>query len=86
MHLSFVPLQEDGRLFAKEIIGNKKKLMKWQDAYWEHMVKRFPELERGLSASETGWDYIPPEELEAYAHDDRNERNKTKGRGADVRD
>ena len=60
MHLSFVPLTEDGRLSAKEIIGNKKKLIKWQDAYWEHMVKRFPELERGLSASETGRDYIPP--------------------------
>ena len=60
MHLSFVPLTEDGRLCAKEIIGNKKKLTKWQDAYWEHMVKRFPELERGLSASETGRDYIPP--------------------------
>lgn len=60
MHLSFVPLTEDGRLCAKEIIGNKKKLTKWQDAYWEHMVKRFPELERGVSASETGRDYIPP--------------------------
>jgi hypothetical protein len=60
MHLSFVPLTEDGRLSAKEIIGNKKKLTKWQDAYWEHMVKRFPELERGVSASETGRDYIPP--------------------------
>ena len=60
MHLSFVPLTEDGRLSAKEIIGNKKKLIKWQDAYWEHMVKRFPELERGLSASETSRDYIPP--------------------------
>ncbi len=60
MHLSFVPLTEDDRLCAKEIIGNKKKLTKWQDAYWEHMVKRFPELERGVSASETGRDYIPP--------------------------
>ena len=60
MHLSFVPLTEDGRLCAKEIIGNKKKLTKWQDAYWDHMVKRFPELERGLSISETGRDYIPP--------------------------
>ncbi len=151
MHLSFVPLTEDGRLSAKEIIGNKKKLIKWQDAYWEHMVKRFPELERGLSASETGRDYIPPrvfkemyskvfgsmkaenaalelanetltaelkesrqesvlkrmadlqlrrdydaavallerippEVLEAYARDDRSERNKTKGRDADVRE
>jgi hypothetical protein len=52
MHLSFVPLTEDGRLSAKEILGNKK-LTKWQDAYWEHMVKHYPELERGQSANET---------------------------------
>ena len=35
MHLSFVPLTDDGRLCAKEIIGNKKKLTQWQDAFWE---------------------------------------------------
>ena len=60
MHLSFVPLTEDGRLSAKEIIGNRKKLTMWQDAFWEHMVQKFPELERGMSASETGRDHIPP--------------------------
>lgn len=60
MHLSFVPLTEDGRLCAKEIIGNKKKLTQWQDAFWEHMVEKFPDLERGLSASETSRDHIPP--------------------------
>ena len=60
MHLSFVPLTEDGRLCAKEIIGNKKKLIKWQDGFWEHMVKKFPNLERGESASKTGRDDIPP--------------------------
>ena len=60
MHLSFVPLTEDGRLCAKEIIGNKKKLTAWQDAYWEHMVRKYPELERGMSAGETGRDHIPP--------------------------
>ena len=60
MHLSFVPLTEDGRLCAKEIVGNKKKLTQWQDRFWEHMVKRYPDLERGESASETGRDHIPP--------------------------
>ena len=60
MHLSFVPLTEDGRLSAKEIIGNRKKLTMWEDAFWEHMVQKFPELERGMSASETGRDHIPP--------------------------
>ncbi len=60
MHLCFVPLTEDGRLSAKDILGNKKKLTQWQDKFWEHMVRKYPELERGESASLTGRDHIPP--------------------------
>ena len=60
MHLCFVPLTEDGRLSAKDIVGNKKKLTWWQDEFWKHMVKKYPELERGESASETGRQHIPP--------------------------
>ncbi len=60
MHVTFVPLTQDNRLCAKEIIGNKKKLTAWQDAYWQHMAASFPELERGESASLTGRDHIPP--------------------------
>ena len=59
MHLCFVPLTEDKRLCAKEILGNKKKLTQWQDKYWEHMVKKYPTLERGETASETGRKHIP---------------------------
>ncbi|MCD8366189.1 MAG: plasmid recombination protein, partial [Clostridiales bacterium] len=40
--------------------GNKKKLTWWQDEFWKHMVKKYPELERGESASQTGRDHIPP--------------------------
>ena len=60
MHLSFVPLTEDKRLSAKDIVGNKKKLTWWQDEFWKHMVKKYPDLERGESASQTGRDHIPP--------------------------
>lgn len=60
MHVTFVPLTEDHRLTAKEIIGNKRKLIQWQDDYFRHMVTKYPELERGESASETGRDHIPP--------------------------
>ncbi len=60
MHLSFVPLTADGRLCAKEIVGNKKKLTEWQDKFWAHMVKKYPDLERGESAGKTGRDHIPP--------------------------
>ena len=60
MHLCFVPLTEDKRLSAKDIIGNKKKLTQWQDEFWKHMVKKYPDFERGESASETGRTHIPP--------------------------
>ena len=59
MHLCFVPLTADGRLSAKDIIGNKKKLTQWQDDFWKHMVKKYPDFERGESASETGRTHIP---------------------------
>ena len=68
MHLCFVPLTEDKRLCAKEILGNKKKLTQWQDKYWEHMVKKYPDLERGESASETGRTHIPPRLFKEAVH------------------
>ncbi len=68
MHLCFVPLTADGRLSAKEIVGNKKKLTQWQDRFWEHMVKKYPDLERGESASKTGRDHIPPRLFKEAVH------------------
>ena len=68
MHLCFVPLTADGRLSAKEIVGNKKKLTQWQDRFWEHMVKKHPDLERGESASKTGRDHIPPQLFKEAVH------------------
>ena len=59
MHLCFTPITEDGRLSAKEIIGNRIQLTKWQDEFFAHMVKKFPDLERGESASKTGRRHIP---------------------------
>ena len=58
MHLSFVPITKDGRLSAKDIIGNRKSLTAWQDRYWQHMVSKYPELERGESASKTILDLL----------------------------
>ena len=60
MHLCFVPLTEDKRLSAKEILGNRKKLTKWQDEFWQHMTAKFPELERGETVSKMGRNHIPP--------------------------
>ena len=68
MHLAFVPLTADGRLSAKEIVGNKKKLSRWQDKFWEHMVKKYPDLERGESAAKTDRDHIPPRLFKEAVH------------------
>ena len=61
MHLCFVPITADGRLSAKEIVGNKKRLTQWQDEFWSYMVKKYPDFERGESASLTGRTHIPPQ-------------------------
>ena len=45
MHLSFVPITQDGRLCAKEILGNKKKLTWWTGR--DHIPPRvFKEMTR----------------------------------------
>ena len=59
LHLVFVPLTKDNRLCAKEIIGNRANLTKWQDDFHAYMVEKYPDLERGESASKTGRKHIP---------------------------
>ena len=59
MHLTFVPLTPDKRLSAKEIAGNSKKMVWWQDEFWAYMVKEFPTLQRGESAKSTRRKHIP---------------------------
>ena len=49
LHLVFVPLTKDNRLCAKEIIGNRANLTKWQDDFHAYMVEKYPDLERGES-------------------------------------
>ena len=65
MHLIFVPLTPDNRLSAKTIIGNRKKLTQWQDEFHTHMVKKYPDFERGESASSTGRVHLPPRQYKA---------------------
>ena len=59
LHLIFVPLTRDNRLCAKEIIGNRANLTKWQDDFYACMAEQYPDLERGESASKTGRRHIP---------------------------
>lgn len=50
LHLCFTPITEDGRLSAKEILGNRAQPSKWQDEFHAHMKKVCPVLKRGESA------------------------------------
>ena len=51
--------KRQGRLSAKDIMGNKKKLTWWQDEFWKHMVKKFPDLELSLIHILSGMDVRP---------------------------
>ena len=59
LHLCFTPITKDGRLSAKEILGNRAQLSKWQDKFHAHMRKAFPALQRGESALVTKRKHIP---------------------------
>lgn len=61
LHLCFVPLTKDGRLSAKEILGNKKTMIRWQDDFYACMAERWPELERGAPAVETKRRHLTPQ-------------------------
>ncbi len=66
MHLDFVPLTEDGRLSAKEVLGDKKKLQELQDDFYEKVSKKYG-LDRGqradLDAGESGRKNLSVQEL-----------------------
>lgn len=59
LHLIFVPLTHDKRLSAKEILGNRAGLSKWQDDFHTYMAENYPDLKRGQSARKTGRVHIP---------------------------
>ena len=61
LHLCFVPLTKDKRLSAKEILGNKKNMIRWQDDFYACMAERWPELERGTPAVETKRKHLTPQ-------------------------
>ncbi|WP_210134251.1 MULTISPECIES: MobV family relaxase [unclassified Staphylococcus] len=49
MHYGVVPITDDGRLSAKEVVGNKKALTEFQDRFNEYVNQRGYDLERGQS-------------------------------------
>ena len=53
MHYGVVPITDDGRLSAKEVVGNKKALTEFQDRFNEYVNQRGYDLDRGQSRQVT---------------------------------
>ena len=83
MHLCFTPITEDGRLSAKDILGNRAQLSQWQDGFHAHMVAKYPDLERGESSRETGRRHIPMRVFKQAVHLTK-EAEKIKAELADI--
>lgn len=92
LHIISVPLTQDGRLSARDVIGNKAKMSKTQDAFFEQVGKSYG-LERGIhmdgqekrqhiSAQEHELREIKQaiakgkEELEAIEHSEKTARSR----------
>ena len=52
MHVNFVPVTIDGRLSAKDVIGNRSALNRFQTQFYEQVFKNYG-LERGIEGSKT---------------------------------
>ncbi len=63
IHCVTVPLTKDGRLSAKEVVGNRKKLIERQDKYAEVVAKHG--LQRGISSALTGNKHETAQEYQA---------------------
>ena len=55
-----VPEQWRGFQQSNILHETAKRMTWWQDTFWEHIVQKYPEIERGKSASETHRKHIPP--------------------------
>lgn len=61
MHLAFVPITPEGKLSSKTMIGGPRGLEKLQDDFHDHMVKKYPDLTRGISKRITKRRHVSPQ-------------------------
>ena len=59
MHVCFVPINKDGKLSSKTVIGGPTGLVKLQDDFYSHMLYSFPELKRGIPKRITHRKHLP---------------------------
>lgn len=73
MHFGVVPLTEDGRLSAKEVLGNKKALTEFQDRFNHYINHKGHDLKRGTSKHKTERQH---REVEQYKRDTEYYKNR----------
>lgn len=85
MHFGAVPLTEDGRLSAREVVGNKKGLTKFQDRFNEYVNSKGHDLERGVSKHKTDAQH---QHTEKYKNDTKRlkaKKDETKQALSDIK-
>ncbi|HDC8895581.1 TPA: plasmid recombination protein [Staphylococcus aureus] len=73
MHFGVVPLTEDGRLSAKDVLGNKKALTEFQDRFNHYINHKGHDLKRGTSKHKTERQH---REVEQYKRDTEYYKNR----------
>ena len=76
MHLGFTPITSDGRLSAKEWLDGKKKLTELQNKFFSYVTNKGFDLDRGISAKETGAKNIKIQNLKKKSLKELNELNR----------
>ena len=60
MHIAFTPITDDGRLSKTRVIGKKKyALSEFQDRFYRHVAKKYPEINRGIPRGVSHRKHLP---------------------------
>lgn len=78
LHFGFVPLTEDGRLTAKEVIGGKGKMSRRQDTFNKFMNDKGYELKRGESSMISKREHVETSEYKNQTEYHKSELDSVK--------
>lgn len=78
MHYGVVPITDDGRLSAKDVVGNKKALTEFQDRFNQYLNDKGHNLERGESKHKTERKHKQVERYKSETQYHEKEKNKAR--------
>lgn len=78
MHFGFVPLTEDGRLSAKEVIGNKKNLSELQNKFNDFINEKGYDMQRGESSLFSEREHLKVEDYKKETEFHKKELDRVK--------